>query len=388
MDNKKKFIFYIVVSLFWFSLYAYVPYVTPYADEMGTSLRLTGLIAGAYGFTQMLLRLPLGIFSDKLQRRKIFVQFGLLAAALSGVLVFFFPSPIMLLVARGLGGVAASVWVTLTVLGASYNKGNDTTRVMGQMSAANAFGRMVALLLGGLAAQVLGVPYAFLLGGIVGVIGLLFGFKLEDTPKDENRAPFCMKDFAAVIRDKQLIFCSVLGILSMYISFSTTFGFTPLAAARLNASGWQLGLLGVLSTAPAIFISPIAGGFLPKKIGSAATLSIGFIIAALGSLLVAFADALWVLFVVQISASLGVAIVSTLLLGLCIRDVPEKSRATAMGFFQAVYGIGMFMGPFVTGQISFRFGLSAAFVFTGLIGFCGFLLTLLFAKAAKWKHSR
>jgi len=103
---------------------------------------------------------------------------------------------------------------------------------------------------------------------------------------------------------------------------------------------------------------------------------------------VAFTDALWVLFIVQISASLGVAIVNTLLLGLCIRDISEKSRATAMGFFQAVYGIGMFVGPFVTGQISFRFGLSTAFIFTGLIGFVGILLTLLFAKAAKWKHSK
>ena len=378
----------IVVSLFWFSLYAYVPYVTPYADELGTNLRMAGLIVGAYGFTQMVIRLPLGIFSDKLQRRKIFVQCGMLAAALSGFLVFFFPSPSMLLVARGLGGVAASVWVTFTVLGASYNKDNDTTRVMGHMSAANALGRMIALLLGGLIAQMLGIPYAFLLGGIVGVIGLLVGFKLEDTPKDEHRAPFCKKDFWAVIKDKQLIFCSILGILSMYISFSTTFGFTPLAAARLNANQWQLGLLGVLSTAPAIFISPIAGGFLPKKIGPAATLILGFVIAGAGSMLVAFTDALWVLFVVQICASLGVAIVNTLLLGLCIRDISEKSRATAMGFFQAVYGIGMFVGPFVTGQISFRFGLSAAFIFTGLIGFVGLILTLLFAKAAKWKHSR
>jgi len=345
-----------------------------------------GLIAGAYGFTQMVIRFPLGIFSDKLQKRKVFVQLGLVAAAVSGFLAFFFPSPVMLLVTRGLGGVAASVWVTFTVLGASYYKADEPTKVMGHMSAANAFGRMVALLTGGLIAQMLGVPYAFLLGGIGGVLGLVFGFGMKESQPQEKKIPE-IKDLLEVARNKQLLFCSILGILSMYISFATTFGFTPLAAARLDASQLQLGLLGVLSTAPAIFISPLAGSVIPKKIGAANTLVIGFLIAGVGSAMVAFTNALWSLFVVQIAASIGIAIVSTLLLGLCIRDISPEKRATAMGFFQAVYGLGMFLGPFLTGQISHSFGLMAAFIVTGCIGLLGAVLTIVFAKQAKWKHS-
>ena len=102
-DNNRRLLFYIVVSFFWFSLYAYVPYVTPYADYLGTSMRLMGLIAGAYGLTQMIIRFPLGIFSDRLRRRKIFVQLGIAFAALSAFLAFFFPSPVMLLVMRAGG---------------------------------------------------------------------------------------------------------------------------------------------------------------------------------------------------------------------------------------------------------------------------------------------
>ena len=386
MFKNRRLLFYIAVSFFWFSLYAYVPYVTPFADYLGADLRLVGLIAGAYGFTQMVIRFPLGLFSDKLRRRKIFVQLGLLFAAVGGFLAFLFPSPHMLLVMRGLGGVAASAWVTFTVLGASYYNSDEAPKAMGRMSSANAFGRMTALLAGGLIAQQLGVPYAFLLGGIAGVLGLVISVGMVENRPSESKQ-INLAGLLEVAKNKQLICCSVLGILAMYISFSTTFGFTPLAAAQLDASQFQLGLLGVMSTAPAIFISPLAGTVMPKKLGVPATLAIGFVVAGAGSALVAVSNSLAGLFVVQIAGSLGGAIVGTLLLGLCIRDISAERRATAMGFFQAVYGLGMFLGPFVTGQISHGVGLMAAFVFTGVVGLAGAVLAVVFAKKS-WVQSR
>ncbi|MCL2285116.1 MAG: MFS transporter [Firmicutes bacterium] len=384
MAKNRRLLLYVVVSFFWFSLYAYVPQVTPYADYLGASMRMMGLVAGAYGLTQMIIRFPLGIFSDKLRRRKIFVQLGIGFATVSAFLAFFFPSPTTLLIMRGLGGVAASVWVAFTVLGASYYKSDESTKVMGHMSAANAFGRMVALLLGGLIAQLLGVPYAFLLGGIAGVIGLVFSFWVTEKRPEEGQKPPNLAGLLEVAGNKQLLFCSILGILAMYISFATTFGFTPLVATQMEASQLQLGMLGVLSTAPAIFISPLAGTIMPKKFGASATLVIGFVIAGAGSALVAISNSLWMLFTVQIAASLGGAIVGTLLLGLCISDISGEKRATAMGFFQAVYGLGMFLGPFVTGHISHGFGLMAAFVFTGAVGFAGAVLSVVFGRRS-WK---
>jgi len=349
---------------------------------LGAGLRLTGLIAGAYGFTQMIIRFPLGILSDKLRRRKIFVQIGLSIAALASFLAFLFPSPHMLLIVRGLGGVAASVWVTFTVLGASYYKTDESPKAMGRMSSANAFGRMTALLTGGLIAQRLGVSYAFLLAGFGGVAGLAVSFSVTENRPIVSKVSKTqtLAEFADVIKNKQLVVCSILGILAMYISFATTFGFTPLAAANLDASQLQLGILGVLSTAPAIFISPLAGTIMPRRLGIPATLVVGFLVAGAGSALIAFSHALWMLFVVQIAGSLGGAIVGTLLLGLCIQDISAEKRATAMGFFQAVYGFGMFLGPFVTGQMSHHFGLMAAFVATGGVGVVGAVVSIICKK--------
>ncbi|MCL2386797.1 MAG: MFS transporter [Defluviitaleaceae bacterium] len=397
-----KLLFFFVTSFFWFSLYTYVPYVAPYAEYLGADLRLVGLIAGAYGFTQMAIRFPLGIFSDRIGKRKIFVVLGMAFAAAAGFVVFFFPSAYTLLLARALGGVAASAWVVFTVLGASYYPADKTAKAMGHLSACNALGRMAALLMGGLAAQWLGVEYAFLLGGIGALIGMATSATVKEKtkkttqpPSDNNihsntnesntnendkPPPPTFAELLTVAKNKQLLCCSILGILCMFISFATTFGFIPLAASRLEANQIQIGLLGVVSTVPGIFMAPLAGSFMPKKFGACTTLVIGFLIAGVGSALVAFSNSLPSLFAVQIIGSIGIAIPSTLLLGLCIRDIPAPRRATAMGFYQAVYGIGMFLGPFVMGQISYALGLMTAFIFIGVVGVAGALLTIVYAR--------
>jgi len=65
-----KILFSVIIILFWFSLYIYVPQLSNYAKELGASYRLIGLIGSAYGFSQTILRIPLGILSDKLRNRK------------------------------------------------------------------------------------------------------------------------------------------------------------------------------------------------------------------------------------------------------------------------------------------------------------------------------
>jgi predicted MFS family arabinose efflux permease len=291
-----------------------------------------------------------------------------------------FPGEYALLATRALGGVAASAWVTFAVLGAAYFPPNETAKVMGTLSAFNALGRMAALLAGGVVAHFFGLPFTFLLGGMAGAIGVFLALAIKEIPPEPDKSPPTTAELFAVAKNRQLLACSVLGILCMFISFATTFGFIPLAAAQHGASQLQLGMLGVVSTVPGIFRAPFAGSFMPKKLGAPATLVIGFLVAGAGSALIAAGNSLPFLFTVQIIGSIGQAILGTLLLGLCIRDIPAERRATAMGFYQAVYGLGMFLGPFFMGQISYIFSLEAAFIFTGTIGILGAVTTIFYAR--------
>ena len=385
--NKRIPLFYIVTAIFWFALYTYVPYISPYSELLGADLRLIGLIVGAYGFTQMAIRFPLGILSDRLGRRKIFVLSGLFFAAVSALCVFFFPHPYTMLLSRSLGGVAAASWVTFAILGASYYPPEQATKSVGYLNAANSVGRMVAFLLGGLIAQWMGIPYAFLLGGLAGLVGLIAGLGITESRKDSATPPK-LADLLGIARNPQLLCASLLAILTNYISFATAFGFFPLFAYGLGVSPFTLGMLGMASAAPGLLVSPLAGTVLPRKLGVRNTIAAGFAMAAIGCVLIVFTRNIWQLFAVQIILSTGTVLAYTLLMGLSIRDIPGERRATAMGFFQAVYGLGMFLGPFVTGWLGHGFGLNVALPLTGGVGVLGIVAVFVFAGRGYMTDSR
>ena len=78
-------VFQLVTSLFWFSMFTYVPLLSTYIHVLHGSTFITGIIIGLYGFTQMLVRIPLGIWADRVLRRKPFIIAGLALATFSSL---------------------------------------------------------------------------------------------------------------------------------------------------------------------------------------------------------------------------------------------------------------------------------------------------------------
>jgi len=49
---------------------------------------------------------------------------------------------------------------------------------------------------------------------------------------------------------------------------------------------------------------------------------------------------------------------------------------TAMGFYQAAYGVGMIVGPMILGSIADMYGLTAGFIVVGFLGLLSILSVL------------
>jgi len=64
------------------------------------------------------------------------------------------------------------------------------------------------------------------------------------------------------------------------------------------------------------------------------------------------------------------------LMGLSIQSVPRQQQATAMGFFQSLYAIGMSLGPILSGACAQKVGLSSVFVLNGGLGLVGAAFSL------------
>lgn len=78
---------------------------------------------------------------------------------------------------------------------------------------------------------------------------------------------------------------------------------------------------------------------------------------------------------------INTGLVSPVLMGSALLAVPEGKRGAAMGFFQAIYAIGMVAGPAVSGVFADRMGLVGTFYITGL-----FALATMLAAALLLPH--
>jgi len=366
MLNKKS-LFCIVTGLFWFSLYAYVPQMSSFAEDMGASYKMIGMITGAYGLSQTILRIPLGIVSDVLNKRKIFVVSGLFTAIFSALIVFIFPNTYTLLVGRFLAGVAAATWVNFTVMFSGYYNPSESTKAIGLINSANMLGQFAAVLLGGILSLYLGVKYIFLLSTIVGLMGFFLSFFIQKEDAIE-RKPFKVSDLLVILKNIDILHICFLGILSQLITFATIFGFTPIVASNLGANNFELGLLTTLFNLPQILFSALAGIVFVKHLGSKNTLLIGFGLSTVLCIFTPFVPNLYLLYLIQIISGIGKAMTFPMLMGLVIKNVQPSLRTTTMGFYQAIYGIGMIMGPILLGAIGDTFGLISGFIITGLLG--------------------
>lgn len=366
--NYRILLFGLVTVLFWASLYTYVPILTNYTKKLGASNELAGIIVGSYGFVQMLLRIPLGIASDRFHKRKLFISLGLGFAISSSLGLLIFKSLSLILVFRGLAGAAAATWVDFTILFSSYYKHEDATKAIGTMNFLNTLGTIIAMLMGSYAADAFGWKAPFALGLIIGLSGLIMSFFIVEKFEKKSES-LTLKGAFSVATDRTLMSVSFLAILSQILAFATVFGFTPVFADQcLHATKGQIGMLSVFSALPNALAALIAGTIFSQKFGEKKTLIFGFMLTGIFSITIPFTHSFILLLITQAIAGFGRGLSFPLLMGLSIKNMPTENRATSMGFFQAIYGVGMFIGPVIMGGFIDVSSLSISFIFIGFIG--------------------
>ena len=363
--NTRIVLIVIVSFLFWSALYFYVPTLPTYVASVTGNLAAVGMVLSMYGLWQAVLRFPLGIAADWYGRRKPFIIGGLLFAAAGAWIIASSSTIAGMTAGRALTGVAASSWVPLVVIFSALFRPEEAVMASAIITVSSSAGRMVATGLNGVLNESGGYALAFNVAAGVALVAIVLLLFVREDPQPRKQPSVGSVGRLATRRD--VLLPSLLAALSQYGIWATTFGFLAIFARQIGASDATLAMLSTVYlafyTAGNLSATALSRRFTARSLAIFSFTLLGISIAGL----VLAPTVAW-LFILQIMMGTATGIGYPVLMGSSIRFVQGPERATAMGLHQAVYAIGMFAGPWLSGILAGALGLRPMFGFTA--AFC------------------
>jgi MFS family permease len=156
-----------------------------------------------------------------------------------------------------------------------------------------------------------------------------------------------------------------------FSNFAIAYGFSPIFAQQLGASKGDLGVLLFWYLLPNLAGTLLSGTFIRRYLADRWILTVGFLLTSGAVFSIPLTGHLSTLFMVQAINGTGVGLVFPLLMGLSIQSIPREQQATAMGFFQSLYAVGMSLGPILSGVFAQEIGLTSVFILNGTMALIG-----------------
>jgi MFS family permease len=342
------------VFLLWFSQYVFLPTLPEYLRGKVESLAVVGAVLAMYGLWQVAVRLPLGILIDALGRQKLFLLGGFLAGAL-GVMTLGASATIPALFAgRSLTGLSMAIWVPLVVVFSGFFPAEQSVRATAVLTLVTAAARITATTLNGYLNEWGGAILAFYVGAAAALLAAILVL-----PVPVNSRPAGSPKLRPLLRlflRKTVLLPSVLAAINQYVIFGISLGFMPVFARQLGAGDIALGYLAMANLLFFLLgnltATSSSSRFRPESLVLASyVLFAGALVAA------ALAKSIPLLFALQGCTGLAHGIGYPVLMGMTIRDVPARSRSSAMGLHQSVYAAGIFIGPWASGALAEALGI-------------------------------
>ena len=360
-------LFFIVSVLFYISISAFDPYITPYANELKIPVSQIGIILSVAGFSSIIVRFPIGVFAEMFTRKKIMVQLGLLLTLIVWLAVFLFPSVGSLFMGKLADGVTGGTWVLYTVLFSTYFKNDDIPKAIGIIQLASTIGPFVGMNIGGTVSELFGYEYSFIVAVIAAGLGIIILFFINEP--DVASAVNMQKAFSIgkeQILDKNVWIFGLFASIAMMTTYAGRDLLTPLMAGDLGGGAIALTILPNLFMIFNSVASVLSGAFFPKRLGLIKTITIGALGQGVVAIIMPFSPNLMTLYVLQSFGGFFFGMNVTILLALVLMKVSHEVQTSRMGLYQSIYSIGLAIGPMISGFILEETSLKITYFIMGI----------------------
>ncbi len=319
-------------------------------NELGATFAFVGLIEGLADGAKEVFRVPSGILSDRIRKRKLLVGLGYTLSALTKPLIAISILGGQVLGLRFLDRVGKGLRDAPrdALIGDSVGAG-ERGRSFGFHRTLDTMGAVAGALITIALISLLGFSNreVFLVAGLGGLVSVLLIFLFVKEPKPKNGK--LLVPWKTIFKLPKVFWWFVL---AAFIFSLGQFG-AAFLVLRFDTFGFALAFL------PAIFIvfnivhaglsTPI--GILSDRIGRKTPLIVGWLVFALLSLVLALSQQLWLLWFVIIAYGVFLAFSDGIARAFITDLVRPQHRGTALGIFGLAVGIGILIANLVVGKI-------------------------------------
>lgn len=346
-------------------LFLIFPVFSLYAEGLtGQTAALIGFALGAYGLTQSMLQIPLGIASDRIGRKPV-IAGGLIVFAIGSVVAAVSTSIWGVILGRALQG-AGAISAPVMALLADLTRDEQRTKAMAVIGITIGISLVGSLVVGPVLDSAIGVPGIFWITAAGAIAALLL---LLTAVPDPARAAIAEREkglapFLRMLHDPQLGRLN-LGIFMVHLVVTAMFLVLPhILIEHLELPSpehWKLYLLvmlcGIVAMVPALGYSNRDGQTRSVFIAAVAVLFVAEL-----ALVFFYRSPLW-LVILLIAFFIAFNLLEAMLPSLISRLAPPKAKGAAIGVFSTSQFLGAFVGGAVGGLVYQYFGTAAVFLF-------------------------
>lgn len=379
---NQKILLLIIVTLFWFAQYVYIPFQNPYLVMCNVSSNMIGIIIGSYGISQCLLRLPIGVFADSIGKHKCFILLGVAFASLGSCMRVIIPNGDGFLIANILSGIASSTWISYMIHYTRYFSKDNQQKATSNIILVNNLGMLLGFVISTLFYDKLGMRFLCTMSALSGVVGTILALFIKDHPSDykEFNSNKSSIKYLLICKNKRLIFFSILALIQQGIQMSTTMSFTTQILKDLGASSFIVGLSSIVYMLSAVLSAGFASSKFCAKGGAKLWIPTVFSLITVYCIIVSTMNSIPIIFLLQILPGMSTGILCSYLTSEAMKAVPQYQKSTAMGFFQAVYAIGMSIFPMIVGKIASTISIKNGYFLLALISIFGAMVSIIYYR--------
>lgn len=355
------------------------PLLPLYAENMGATGIWIGMIFAGFSISRTIIAPFVGRLSDR-RGRKLFIGIGLLSSSIISLGYIWAMSAPQLTLVRLIHGVASGMIMPIAqaYIGDISPEGEEG-KWMGYFNAAFFTGFGVGPLMGGVLTDHFGMSVAFSTMGGLNLLAFLIVTPLLPEIKPKKMASSPHSSYKEMSTSG-----AIKGLFSFQTAFSfgrgTFASFLPIfAAIYVGLSPTLVGILLAVNILLMAFLQ-IYGGNIADRFDRRVLVIIGGLANLTYLALIPVAGNFWQLLGICALGGVAGAISIPALSALTVEEGRRFGMGSAMAMFAMAFGIGMAVGPLLSGVLADYVSINSVFYFGAFAGLIGTALFIWFTR--------